>query len=151
MIRYSAEFGEISGAVKSLTLEIDRRTPELLALLGRELRRLVLDAFAAKSRGGRGDDGIQWAPIRPSTRRQKRTKGSAVIGVDTGEMSDPRNLDITIRGSVVTVEFTHPVARLFRVRRPLMPAEVPDVWLKRLESIAQAWLDRVAQEAGMTV
>jgi len=91
---------------KTIGIQIEQQRRDLLQLLGVRLLSFIKQAYIQKSRGGTGDDGIVWKPLKPETilaknrrtgkgkKKKKKTTtasgkvrpsfSSSGIGIDTG-------------------------------------------------------------------
>lgn len=132
-------------------------------------------AYRAKSRGGRGSDGITWKPLAQSTidrknRRGKRnatrktTKsgkprpigGTVSIGIDTGLQLSSASPGFNAAGggnifrltnTSITVGYGRSYSGYFDEVRPLLPDKLPDPWLKELEDIVGRWASELLKKA----
>ncbi len=92
-----------------------------------ELAKLAQEEFDRKAVGGRGFGGRRWKPLEPSTIQRK---GHETIGIDTGEMVTSLDTSVNNRGIRVGYRAEH--SEHFDEKRPLLPAELPKSWEKRL-------------------
>jgi len=81
-IRYHGSQAELRAEVAQLVQMLSGRLPDSEGALrivqlrmGIALLSKIKQAFLVKSRGGTGDDGIHWAPLKRSTIAQRRTTG----------------------------------------------------------------------------
>lgn len=58
---------EMSSAVDAAALALHRQHTNILESIGFELLTFAAHAYVAKARGGTGEDGITWAPLKVST------------------------------------------------------------------------------------
>lgn len=153
-------------------MEEDRRN--LLNILGVQLLSLEKQNFEKKSRGGTGEDGVRWKPLKQSTiekkgqrgkpnERRKTTRsgkarpvaGSSQIGVDTGLMRNSSTPGF--RGSKTVGKETRQSSTLFDLRATEVTVGYNSNYAKHFdaqrplmpERIPRKWqdtLDRRAQE-----
>lgn len=153
-------------------LEEDRRS--LLNILGVQLLSLEKQNFEKKSRGGTGDEGVRWKPLkqatiekkgrsgRPNERRKttlsgkrRPTVGSSQIGVDTGLMRNSSSPGF--RGTKQVGKETRQSANLFDIRASEVTVGYNSNYAKHFdaqrplmpERVPRQWqetLDRRAQE-----
>lgn len=129
--------------------------------------------YRAKSRGGRGSDGITWEPLAASTiaKRNRRGKknvnrkttksgkarpmgGSVSIGIDTGLQLNSASPGFSASGggnifrlqsTSITVGFGRSYSAYFDEKRPLLPIDIPPEWQKELEAIVGRWATKILQ------
>lgn len=77
---YRGSRADLARAIRAAADAVTGRGPDPLGLAGPALTRgavallsKIQGAFAAKARGGAGDDGIVWKPLAPSTIARRRT------------------------------------------------------------------------------
>lgn len=93
-VQASASSEEVRQLLRSVPAILAGHAPDpygiaraLQLRLGVALLSKIQQAYVAKARGGRGDDGIQWRPLKASTvagRRRGKADGVPEIGRDSG-------------------------------------------------------------------
>jgi len=80
VITYRGTSDQVRAVLRRLPAALAGRAPDPLGIargiqlrLGVALLSKIQQAFIVKSRGGTGDDGIRWAPLKPQTIAQRRT------------------------------------------------------------------------------
>ena len=78
--------GQLNGAVDAVVAMLAKKRKETLEVIGIQLLSHIKLAYIEKSRGGTGEDGISWAPLKVSTilarlRKAGHLKSSAVKSV----------------------------------------------------------------------
>jgi len=138
--------------------------------LGVALLSQVQQAFIVKSRGGRGSDGVKWAPLSPRTLTARRTGpgGSADILRDTGRLLRSLTPGVEDRPSnapeqvfelgkgELTIGTNCPYAKFHQEgteripARPIVPVDgtLPERWERAIEAAAVRGLIAAVEELG---
>lgn len=145
-----------------------------LEVMGVSLLSNSQQAYLTKSKGGRGSDGITWAPLAPSTiaKRNRRgqknatrkttksgkarpTGGSVDIGRDTGMQLNSARPGFSVGGggnifrltsTSVTVGYGMNYSKYFDADRALLPVKIPGAWVKQLEDIVGRWAESILKK-----
>lgn len=94
-INVSHNLDKIPRQTLEIREEIERRAPELMNQLGTQVLSWSQQSYLAKARGGRGNDGIQWAPLKRATLEARVRKRADARGI----VQERRSLASQIRST----------------------------------------------------
>lgn len=127
---------QIRKLVRDAEKSLEQRS-EVRRKLSEKLYLLVKRDFLRKSLGQRGDDGIQWKPIKADTAKKK---GTRVIGIDTWDLLESLTVSTRQGGADAVASFESDHAEFFDRERKLLPETPPDPWMQAMQvEVVEPW------------
>lgn len=171
--KLTQELEKIRRQLRLTQQRLQKEKAELLEVMGTQLLSDAQLDYLTKSRGGTGEDGVTWDPVKNVKRKNKRgdqkegrkTKsgkampgpGDNDIGIDTGLQRDsasPGFIGADGKGGNlfeqdedgVTVGYNREYSEFFDEKRPLLPETLPPAWVEKQEEIIRQWAEKIMEE-----